>query len=76
MVADVCVHVDLQVDILLKTLPTEVTGQGLEAGVSAHVRVEIRGAVEGFATDGTDVWFDGRVRQSVTCQVARLSEGS
>lgn len=42
----------------------------------AHVRMQIRCAVEGFFAHDADVWFDSGMSQSVTCEVSRLSEGT
>ena len=70
------VTVYLHVNFLVKPFATVRADEGFEVGVSAHVRVQVGGPVEGLLADGAHVGFDGGVGQTVPGQVARLTEGS
>ena len=70
------ITVNLHVNLLVESLPAERTDERFERRVRPHVGVEVRRPVERLVTRGTDVGFYRCVRQSMTCQVARLSEST
>ena len=70
------VHVNFEVDLLLESFTTTGADEGPEAGVSAHVRVQVGCSIEGFLADDAHVWFHRRVRQTMTCEVARLAKST
>lgn len=70
------VAVDFHVDLLMETFATVRTNEWSVVGVSAHVRVQVGGAVESLVTGGADVGFDCGVGQAVTGQISWLPESS
>ena len=70
------VAVPLEVRLLTEALAAVGAPTGRAVAVCAEMCVEVGGAVEGLLTDGTYEGFDGRVRESMTRQVPRLTERS
>lgn len=74
--ASVRVAVDLHINLLVESLPTEVANEWLVVGMRAHMSMEVGRTVECLVALRAHVGFDGCVRQSMPCQIARLSKGS
>lgn len=70
----VSIHMYLQIDLLLKSLPAIRTQKRAEVRVCAHVCVQVGRPVECLLADHADVGLDGGVGESVAGQVARLPE--
>ena len=60
----------------MKSFSTIRADERLVVGVSAHVRVQVRGSVEGLGARDAHIRLDGRVREAVARQIARLSKGA
>ena len=62
----VSVAMNLHVDFLVKPLAAEIAAEGLVIRVSAHVRVQVRGAVEGLVALLANVWLGRCVGKLMT----------
>ena len=62
----VSVAMNLHVDFLVKPLAAEIAAEGLVIRVSAHVRVQVRGTVEGLVALLANVWLGRCVGKLMT----------
>lgn len=72
----VSVAMNLHVDFLVKPLAAEIAAEGLVIRVSTHVRVQVRGAVEGLVALLANVWLGRCVGKLMTGYVTQLSKGA
>ena len=62
-----CIGMYFHINLLVEPFSTVCADEWFVVSVSAHVRMQIGCAVEGFSAPGADVGFDGGVRQTMSC---------